>query len=629
MKKVLLLLIATIHWFFFACQQDKSNQSIVSDTPSIFSNDTLHPRLIATEKELQELRQKLQHSPYQEMLVAMQKHYEKLKVEEKDTNMGYTELVRQSAFLYACTENKKYAEESHQFCSKVISSDYFLAPIARGLDRSNALRAVALCYDFCYTAWTPEQRHYINEKMYAAMYGLAASAGFDANYSIESNWMGIRYAAIALAALAYDDTATITKQNKANPFLWEASKRMSEFTVTNVLADGWNIESIGYHGYGWSFVGLAAIAMQKKYPQSLKKEILQIQETQRQINSVLVSIPAKDNNKGMKPDLSDDDLLSGGTAAFAYHFKLFNESPENQYLKWFFDYRNTLPDYPETISDLFYFMLFMPENLTAKNPEKAGWRNFVAKEAGAVLFRNRFRDENDIVALTYAAQVKGQGHKSFDSNTLRIIGLGTPWVIGAGRTDQTAGQSNLFPYFEEVPNKSVNRAAQLIKYQVNPENGSGFSLTKGSCMDVENHQRLFVADYDTSQIAAQAAFIVKDKSDNGTIWRINTPEFNSVEVIENGFVLTAPNGNTLQATILGAKKIRTGKQRYGGDTERLNKGIVYQGKRYDYSTWVDAIIDKNVTVVMTLQTKGKPHPNVQFAEEQIKVGKKTIKLISF
>lgn len=198
------------------------------------------------------------------------------------------------------------------------------------------------------------------------------------------------------------------------------------------------------------------------------------------------------------------------------------------------------------------------------------------------IFRNRFKDENDIVALTYAAQVKGKGNKSFDSNTFRIIGLGTLWIIGAGRTNLAAGQSNLFPYFEETPAQSENRAVQLLKYKFNPANGAGYSLMKGSCMNVENHQRLFVADYDT----AQAAFVVKDKSDNGAIWRINTPEFNEVKIIESGFILTAPNGNTLKATILGAKKIRIGTQRHGGDTERLNNGIVYHNKRYDYSTWI-------------------------------------------
>jgi hypothetical protein len=257
-------------------------------------------------------------------------------------------------------------------------------------------------------------------------------------------------------------------------------------------------------------------------------------------------------------------------------------------------------------------LLYYPEAVEALNPAEAGWRHYHDPDQGIVLFRNRFQDANDILGVYSATATRVKGHSGPDTNTFRLLGLGVPWVIGAGRTGQTAGQSNLFPAPDETKENGSQPEGTFLDYVVHAD-GSGYARGAGSCTGVIGHQRLFMASY-AEEIGAAAAFLVADQSVNGRRWRINTPEFVEVEMQADGFLLKAPNGATLKATVVGLEKplpIETGKLRYGGTTEDHNPGIHYEGKAYTHSRYIDVYCEGDITVVMTLQPKGRKHPAVQ------------------
>ena len=132
-------------------------------------------------------------------------------------------------------------------------------------------------------------------------------------------------------------------------------------------------------------------------------------------------------------------------------------------------------------------------------------------------------------------------------------------------------------------------------------------------MNTANHKRTTYSSFD-GHFGADAVIVVADSSENGARWRINTPGFNQLVKQEQGYVLTAPNGNTMRITVVGSstRGIEDGLLRYGGSTVRHNPFIRYKGMIYEKSRWIDLLTGPNVMVVITLQTKGAKHPAVKW-----------------
>ena len=133
---------------------------------------------------------------------------------------------------------------------------------------------------------------------------------------------------------------------------------------------------------------------------------------------------------------------------------------------------------------------------------------------------------------------------------------------------------------------------------------------------------------------AEAVILIKDQSDNGKRWRLNTPGFNQVEKNESGYQLKAPNGSSMQVTFLPTSQtvaLDRGMLRYGGETQRNNNGIWYQNQSYPNSQYIDFFCDKEVLAVITLQPKGEVHPKAILKEKAqiIRVGELEIALPKF
>lgn len=66
---------------------------------------------------------------------------------------------------------------------------------------------------------------------------------------------------------------------------------------------------------------------------------------------------------------------------------------------------------------------------------------------------------------------------------------------------------------------------------------------------------------------------------------------------------------------------------YDGVTKENTTGIYFQGHHYKYSKAIDIGCDKNISVVLTLTTKGQSHPGVrQLSDQLILVGRKQFSL---
>ncbi|WP_114748231.1 hypothetical protein [Pleomorphovibrio marinus] len=577
-----------------------------------------HPRGLVKAWEVEEIRKRVAYGHFLEILENLERDTQKLAEEISKADefeaQKVTELAAHYSYLYLLKGDKEFADSAYSHLETVFEDKViFDNPVSRGLTRAAVLLKMAFTYDFCYQAWTQKQRNEVNRQLYKVIYATSANMGYDANYSLVSNWMGVRWGSVVFASLVWDHPDQETP-SLVNPLLWDASKRLSDHLALNVHPQGWPAESLGYHVYNWSFVGPAFIAWQNNRENSPLEDLApQLINIVHATSSGTVAIPTMNEMVGIKPDLSDDGL-NLGSGLFSMALRVYPDS-QKPYIKWMHDYVKEAN---------LYSVLYYPEKLEALSPEKAKWNTYADTTHGVVVHRNGFNGKNDIVTLINASQKRVAGHKGPDVNTFRVIGMGVPFIIGGGRTNLIAGQSNLFPGKVSPDQKGdLNEAGELLEFEINPE-GTSTALVKGSSTGVDNHIRKWMVDY-SDKSGAEAVIVISDHSNNGKVWRINTPSFNEVNISENSFILTTPEGHTLKAVILSNSKnphsITTGLLRYGGQTVRHNTGIQYDNKRYPESRFVDVEIDKEVTVVMTIQPKGKPHPPIDLPhKDKITIG---------
>lgn len=559
-----------------------------------------HPRGLVLRADVGPMQNKIVQDPFGSMFISIKKRT------EAPITTVYEEAKRigDQSFIYLLTEDTQWSERCYKNIRQLAQDTSFVKkPISKGLTRAFILKQIAIAYDFCYAGWNDGQRRFVNRQVYELMLSVANSMGMEANYSAESNWMGVRYGSVVLAANIIDDgllRQTEIKTRKA--YLWDAQKRLQDHIDYGFTENGWFNETLGYHQYNASFILPAIIALQNASSFNPAFELSQYTpQLAHSIDQHITSIVNVPNisGVGVKADLGDDHPMIG-SSLFAYGARLM-PGQLRPYLKWMLDY---LYD-GEFIQDPMLSICFYPWEIESMNPKTGTFLNYADDTQGVIFFRNTFKDENDIVACFNTSSHRIEGHSGPDNLTFRIIGLGSLWAVGAGRTGEVAGQTNLFPAGNWQEQKDQKIEGTLVDYHFEKD-GGGYAIGTGSCLGVSDHQRKFTVDYSEKQ-GSSAVFVVEDTSENGRTWRLNTPEFNVVEPLSNGFLIKAPNGSSLKATVVGTNNVSVtiGKVRYRGSTITHN---TFYGKKYSHNKTIDITCDGNIKVVMTLQPKGVPHP---------------------
>jgi hypothetical protein len=584
----------------------------------------VHPRGLILKTEIEKLRHKIHNEPFKSMFSNLKESAKRMAQKKEKSVADSSALSKVYSYIYLLSEQQSDAELAWDYAIGVLNNrEYLNNPVSRGLNRATLLRDLSVTYDLCYNGWTESRCREVSEKLFFATMTTASNMGYDANYAIESNWMGVRYGAVLLAALVNDDwRANDESKSRLLPFEWDANKRLGEHIASNINSNGWNTESLSYFSYNWSFVAPALIAWQNRIGASrysINQNVPNAVNSLWGYSTATVAIPGI-NGKVMQPDFSDDDPMSS-YYLYPVGLRLFPEK-QKPALLWMLNYLSGTDTWANDGEQLFYNILWTPENIQPENPAKSGWLTFYEPDQGVALFRNRFQDENDIVAGFTATTKRVRGHQGFDNLGFRILGLGSIWAVGAGRTGKVAGQTCLFPVTDITNHSGEKGALGKVLQTCFEDVGSGKITATGSCMGVANHVRTFQADF-SKKSGAEAVFIIKDRSENGKIWRMNSPEFNQLTIDPNGFTLISPDGAELKATVFTDTtnlEVTSSKVHYGGDTKDHNKGIEYHGRSYAWTNAIDCLTNGNITVVLTLQPKGKTQPKVLQEKGKIKVG---------
>lgn len=570
---------------------------IDEDAKGVFEQNK-HPRLFLSPDDVAQFRARAKEEPYQSYVDALKKRAKDTNQLETNSSVLYDMRPRDLASLYLATGDEQYAKQAAKIVEGMLEDkEYWQNPGSKGLTRSAGALTIAWAYDLCFDAWPKEFRERVSKELMEKADGIMASMGAGANHNIGNNWQGVRYGSAGIAYLACDESGSRKRAAEAYNLIIRHLK-------ANLGPSVWNPEGIGYTIYPWTFTGPFGIAARRAEIGDMRSDFSSTRQTLWTTLVGTVNIPHTEG-RGLRADLSDDHprYNGRGTAGLAFWYIPDEQKPE---LRWMVDYIYPEPeDRDNSWGGALYQLLLYPKDTKAMNPGQISGLTFVDRPHGIAVFRNQYQDENDMVALVNAAGRRPMGaHAGPDTNTIRIMGLGSVFVTGGGRTSDPAGQTNLFAH-KEPPSRGIGGTGTLVETAFEKD-GSGRAVVTGSILAVENHQRVFQADY-SGKAGVPALFVNTDTSENGKLWRLNTPEFNKIETDGSNFFLIAPNGATLRVTVLEPKdvKFRTGKVERGGGAGHT--AFPYRGKKYINNKYIEFDVDGRASVVMTL-SKDRPKP---------------------
>jgi hypothetical protein len=561
-----------------------------------------HPRGLVNTADVPSLRERVKKQPYALILEQIKASVLEQQNEQKTwSSYELSDLALKNAQIFLLTGEAQWAKQARFYVEKTLRDTiYFQNPVGRGLTKADQLLKIMMAYDYCYEVWDLGFKKEFCEITYEAILTLSSNMGRQANYDLASNWMGVRYGTVLYAALIWDDFEKGNiKTSKIRPFIYDATKRVSDFALANVQPGGWNAESMGYQTYGWSFIFPALIAWEKNTQLSSKifDYYNRMIAGQRAWATAAVAIP-RTNSVGIKPDFSDDGV--GSSARLVPYIIQLAPDSVKPYFRWlnrlYFSKKKDIQLIDGGFESILYDKLEEP----ARKPPKA-WLKFVDENQGIVVLRNQFKDEQDVV-FAFSATSYRRGHQGGDNLSFRLIGLNNIWAVGSGRTRWIGGQTSFFSQIPTDTSKFESILGDLEKVDLG-ERGNKM-VASGSCTGVIDHTRVIKVAFNDVPEKPTATLVIKDDSQNGKIWRLNTPEFNQVKLKKDGFEIIGPNGHKLIAQVkknsLKNYQLTTGKHRYGGKTVQHNYGIPYYDKEYPNSKYIDIECDGSIVVKMSL-----------------------------
>lgn len=570
-----------------------------------FASAQEHPRLLFDAADIPDLRAKIQREPfasmYQELL--------SLKDVRDDSQYGPSYPAVRNGFLYVLTGDPTFAEDALAYVDETLALSGWADDSYKALGRAMLGKGVALAYDFCQDAWNPADRDRISMALKDNADSLMRSGGggWPGDGATANNWHGVRYSGAILCYKACDEAGSAIDDAYTG-----LRNHLQAKYGTGPLAHGWDVEGIGYVRYPWgSFIGAAGIVLQRLEGIDMTADAPGAGYTLWAMWPGVLPLPSynyifNEPILGLHPDFSDDNpnFLGEGSHGLSFYY-----APDGYKagLRWMYDRiggafgDQTWDNYRH---GTIYSILYYPEDIPAENPENVWGLYYEDERHGMVLFRDRYQDANDLVTQFNAKQLRPSNtHAGADLNGFRIFGLGSAWATGSGRTGRMGGQSTVF---KSDPGSASGDSStgQLLSYFYNGD-GSGYADIAGSSTGVSGHVRRLITDYSGAS-GARGVWVIADRTEDGTLWRMNTPGMNTVSTRLNGFTITAPNGNRMEATILHptGKVPSTGSFTRGSDF-RFDSSV-YQNNNYvQFDTG-----DGEFLVVLTVTESGNTAPTV-------------------
>jgi hypothetical protein len=284
----------------------------------------------------------------------------------------------------------------------------------------------------------------------------------------------------------------------------------------------------------------------------------------------------------------------------------------------------------DPMSAAFRFVNY-PVTMTEQNPGTVRDRIVADRDRGGFVFRNRWQDDDDIVATFWLdSNHRGGGWGSSEAGEFRLLGLGADWAVrgmgwgnGGDYRNKNIAHPRLFQNALFVPKGSKNGHNGVVMRSELQADGSGaVSANLDSVYQEVSGQRSFAADY-SGVCGAPALFAVADKVagvGGNNVWQLVTEKDHKVMVAGNTFTITAKNGASLRGTVVlpATAKIEV-------LAKKIRHEINYHGghKRADFPRQVISVAGTNAfLIIMTLQKDVAPAVAVQ--GDSVQVGQRKV-----
>lgn len=585
-----------------------------------------HPRLFFGPEDVRALREKIKTEPF----ASMARQLEKDTLEhggwpnepfDNDTPYHYTTQAQRAGFMFVLTGDEKWAKLARKQTERIIRDRREWAnPGKKGLNLYWHAARIACAYDWCYNSQAWDDAFNAEVSAALAKHGqvILDKGGRQQNTSQASNWQAGRGGSGGLAMLASDEAIDPS-------YLSKAQGRVSRFLTRNLGNDktsGWNSEGLGYNYYPMgNFVGPFLIALARNGGPDFREKY------GRQLNGSYWSVYAAyvPSMGGIRPDWADDNPGTNfeGTLGQAFYFCDKDLHPGLACYYDRIDGKAGRNQFDPARGGTIWSILYHPGDAvkpvdpmqidawTAKFNDRGG--------IGLYTFRNAYQDENDIVAQYLVKRYAPGGHSGPDAASFKILGLGGAFAVGGGRggpringiTAYKRAMNTVYPVDPETgPIPRDNSTGKVIAAQVDAQ-GSGYVVSRHARNNVgtTNLIRRFLVDL-SGESGAAGLFVVADTSDNGKVWQLSTIETHTIEVIDQGFLITAPNGSTMRGILVA-----------GDDEHQINTGTRVRGSGYGLTiknnNWVTIqnATETGFVVVLTLQPKGAAHPELSLETE--------------
>lgn len=561
--------------------------------------------------------------------------------------------VQALTVAYALTGEERWALEAYRDLRDLLAGEAY-----SDLGQSARSIVAALAYDWCFPAWSEAERREVAQWLGQTVRGFRRISDGNPDNPF-NNWWGVTHSAAGICALSVLGDIEGMEEELAR------CRARVKLYLCNYGDAGYSYEGPGYGSYAAQYWALYAI-LERKFG----TDLFEWNPGARHFAETLCALAVMGSRKPAwyrerkEQGSGEEEPLPEGASFFLGGSRLLcwndanhafpNEGevacffglvpPEKtEALRWFYDRGagrlGTGTFYPTSLGWAMGFALYpepgFPRSDSFSGPPQVPFATrLFDRRMGLVLFRNRYRDHDDIVFGAYAKAYHGGGHEHDDVGSFRFFGLDAAWSVGGGQAKSARIYQSMLlrnmpddPFAPGAaaaaiaagrPQAGPSRLGKVLFYEPGARGGSVSLRLKEAygTLLTDRHLAFRYAETeerggaDSEGGAGSAAFSrqsgensgklhallgiadhILERSEEASRWTFSLCYENGLELTlepeANGFTLFAPwSGASLVARFGGEKaRFRALESPASRRTFSNGKSITYPGSKIVTATW--------------------------------------------
>ncbi len=426
-------------------------------------------------------------------------------------------MARAAAFLHVITGREEYAELAFQVLKDVHDQpdpDRRLPDRLEtyGLAKATVGEGFALAYDWCYQAWSPEQRAYVKNVLLRSLDLWPKYQHSQLQVERGSNWAAVcRGAELVMLLASYEDEIRTDR-------LAYLKRQLSRHMAICYGPGGLSQEGIGYTGYGGIYLLEACYALAETGDNTLIKQLNQHAFWKLQMFTGSSITGDHHQRCYLQQGVSGWSIGDEGWTSLTLRSVPKDALPN---FVWFYDRHMgtrspglAQQKYDPQRAAWIWAILNYPTDIVGVSPtEKLGTSHFDTR-TGGFFFRNRWHDENDILCSIYSDLANHKAWDQREATGIRLLAHGTSFFGGPGKSRDASQHSRLLVDGKADAGKQSGKNGKTVLAEATDR--GGYVITGGgstyTSLGVEDLERHFLVDFSSKKNAAIISTLDRVKS---------------------------------------------------------------------------------------------------------------------